>query len=625
MLHINDLTYRVGGRLLFDGATLAVPPGHRVGLVGRNGSGKTTLLNLVAGDLQADGGKINLRQGARLGRVAQEAPSGPASLLDTVLAADGERARLLDEAETTTDPARIAEVHERLTDIDAHTAPARAASILAGLGFDEAAQARPCAEFSGGWRMRVSLAGALFARPDLLLLDEPTNHLDLEATLWLETFLASWPGTLFVISHDRTLLNTVVSEIAHLHDCKLQRYAGGYDRFERTRREQLTVQSKMQARQLAERKRIEVFVNRFRAQATKARQAQSRVKMLARMEPIAAALEERTVVFRFPQPDPLPPPIVALDRAAVGYASDTPVLHHLDLRIDMDDRIGLLGANGNGKSTLVKLLAGDLKTMSGSLHTPKDLRIGYVAQDQADALDGLATPLTIMRRRLEKDPESKIRAHLGSFGFQQDKAETTVAALSGGEKARLLFAMMSVEAPHLMLLDEPTNHLDVDAREALVHALNAYEGAVVLVSHDPHMVELVCDRLWLVTDGTCGPFDGDLEDYRRHLSTERRLQRGERKGANGRKEGRKEGRRARAQVRAETAALRAAGKKTERRMEELGRQKEALESSLADPEVYTGPTAALMDLQVRLGEVKVALAEAEAAWIAAQEDLEAAS
>ena len=511
MLHVNDLSYRVGGRLLFEGATLAVPPRHRVGLVGRNGTGKTTLLNLVAGDLQPDGGTITVRRGARLGRVAQEAPSGPASLLATVLAADRERTRLLDEAESATGPDRIAEIHTRLADIDAHSAPARAASILAGLGFDEASQSRPCVEFSGGWRMRVSLAAALFAQPDLLLLDEPTNHLDLEATLWLQSFLAAWPGTMVVVSHDRTLLNTVVSEIAYLHDRKLQRYVGGYDRFERTRREQLTVQTKMQAKQQSERRRIEAFVNRFRAQATKARQAQSRIKMLARMEPIAAAMEERTIVFRFPQPESLPPPIVALDAAAVGYAADTPVLQRLNLRIDMDDRIGLLGANGNGKSTLVKLLAGHLETMAGSLHTPRDLRIGYVGQDQADNLDSDATPLTLMRRRLDKDPNSKVRAHLGGFGFEQEKAETPVAALSGGEKARFLFAMMSVDAPHLMLLDEPTNHLDVDAREALVQALNDYEGAVVLVSHDPHLVDLVCDRLWLVGGGTCDPFDGDLE------------------------------------------------------------------------------------------------------------------
>jgi ATP-binding cassette, subfamily F, member 3 len=617
MLHVNDLSYRVGGRLLFEGATLAVPPGHRVGLVGRNGTGKTTLLNLVAGDLQPDSGTITVRRGARFGRVAQEAPNGPASLLDTVLAADGERTRLLGEADTATDPNRIAEVHTRLTDIDAHSAPARAASILAGLGFDEAEQSRPCSEFSGGWRMRVSLAAALFAQPDLLLLDEPTNHLDLEATMWLQTYLAAWPGTLVVISHDRNLLNTVVSEIAYLHDLKLQRYVGGYDRFERTRREQLTVQTKMQARQQSERRRIEAFVNRFRAQATKARQAQSRIKMLARMEPIAAALEERTVVFRFPQPNSLPPPIVALDAAAVGYAADTPVLGRLNLRIDMDDRIGLLGANGNGKSTLVKLLAGHLTTMAGSLHTPRDLRIGYVGQDQADSLDPEATPLTLMRRRLEKDPDSKIRGHLGGFGFVQEKAETPVAALSGGEKARLLFAMMSVEAPHLMLLDEPTNHLDVDAREALVQALNDYEGAVVLVSHDPHIIDLVCDRLWLVADGSCDPFDGDLDDYRRHLSSERRQQRTDKQG-----NGRKENRRARAQARAETAAVRAAGREAERRMETLSREKEDLESRLADPEVYTGPTAALMQLQLRLGEVKSALAEAEKAWIEAQEEME---
>ncbi|MEX2449981.1 MAG: ABC-F family ATP-binding cassette domain-containing protein, partial [Rhodospirillales bacterium] len=488
MLHINDLSYRIGGRLLFDAASLHLPKGHKVGLVGRNGTGKTTLFRLIIGEIAPDGGTIALAGRTRIGRVAQEAPSGPESLLDTVLAADSELAALTLEAETARDPHRIAEIHTRLADIDAHTAPARAASILAGLGFDEAAQALPCSDFSGGWRMRVALAGTLFARPDLLLLDEPTNHLDLEATLWLESYLANWRGTLLIISHDRDLLNKAVDGIVHLHSEKLTRYAGGYDRFERTRREQLAHQAALHSKQLEERRHIQAFVDRFRAKATKARQAQSRLKMLARMEPIASVMEERTITFRFPDPAPLSPPLVAMDDLSVGYGGKA-VLSRLNMRIDGDDRIALLGANGNGKSTLVKMLAGRLKPMDGRITKSKKLKIGYFAQHQAEELNMNATPLEELTHHMDMVPESRVRAHLGRFGFGEDKVGTRIRDLSGGEKARLLFCLMSIEAPHILLLDEPTNHLDVDAREALVQGLSAYNGAVVLVSHDAHLIE----------------------------------------------------------------------------------------------------------------------------------------
>ncbi|MCB2103010.1 MAG: ABC-F family ATP-binding cassette domain-containing protein, partial [Rhodobacterales bacterium] len=498
MLHINDLTYRIGGRTLFEGASVVVPMGHKVGLVGANGTGKTTLFRLICGAAAPDSGTIQVRARARVGQVAQEAPAGPESLLDTVLAADTERAALLAEAETATDPERIAHVHTRLADIDAHTAPARAAAILSGLGFDTAAQARPCSDFSGGWRMRVALAAALFARPDLLLLDEPTNHLDLEAALWLEGHLASWPGTLIVISHDRDLLNRAVDGIVHLWGGTLTRYAGGYDRFEATRSAQLVLQEKARRKQEAERQRIQAFVDRFRAKATKARQAQSRMKMLERMQPIAAVIEDRATLFDFPAPDPLPPPLVTLDGVDAGYVPGQPVLRGLDLRIDMDDRIALLGANGNGKSTLIRLLGGRLEPMAGAVRRPGKLRVGYFAQHQTEELDADASPLDHLARRLPDKRESQVRAHLGGFGFGVEKADTRVRDLSGGEKARLLFALMSLDAPHVLLLDEPSNHLDVDARQALVEALNAYQGAVILVSHDPHLIELVADRLWLV-------------------------------------------------------------------------------------------------------------------------------
>jgi len=627
MLHVNDLVYRIGGRTLFDGATLHVPAGHKMGLVGRNGTGKTTLFKLILGELSPDDGAVRVRKGMRVGTVAQEAPGGADSLIEHVLAADTERAELLENAETATDAHDIAHIHTRLADIDAETAPARAARILAGLGFDEANQARPCAEFSGGWRMRVALAAALFANPDLLLLDEPTNHLDLEAALWLEGYLATWPGTLVVISHDRTLLNKVVGGIAHLENLRLTRYAGGYDRFERTRRERQELDAKMRTKQLAQRRHIESFVERFRFKASKARQAQSRLKMLERMAPIASMVEERTVAFDFPDPEPLSPPLIALDGAEAGY-DGTPVLKRLDLRIDMDDRIALLGANGNGKSTLVKLLAGRLKPMTGKLTKSAKLKVGYFAQHQAEELTLSETAYQHLARLMPMATEAKVRAHLGRFGFSGERADVKCEGLSGGEKARLLFAMTSTEQPHILLLDEPTNHLDVDAREALVHALNTYDGAVVLVSHDAHLVELVCDRLWLVADGGCHAFEGDLTDYRDMLSESRRARRRADKDETEAPEtsaaSRKDARRERAQQRAATADLRKSVKDHERRIEKLSADIEALERRLAEPGVYEGPTATLMDLQLRHADFKAKLAETEEAWLELSERLETA-
>jgi ATP-binding cassette subfamily F protein 3 len=628
MLHINDLSYRIGGRVLFEGASLNVPKGHKVGLVGRNGTGKTTLFRLIDGEIMPDGGMITLTGRARIGRIAQEAPSGEQSLLDTVLAADTELASLTAEAETVTDPNRIAEVHTRLADIEAHTARARAASILSGLGFDEEAQARSCSEFSGGWRMRVALAGTLFARPDLMLLDEPTNHLDLEATIWLENYLSTWQGTLLVISHDRDLLNRAVEEIAHLHGEKLTRYAGGYDRFERTRRENLTRQAAMQSKQLAAQRHIQSFVDRFRAQATKARQAQSRLKMLARMEPIASVIEERTTSFTFPNPEALSPPLVAMDRVTIGY-DDKPVLSNLDLRIDGDDRIALLGANGNGKSTLIKLLASRLQPMDGKVTKSKKLKVGYFAQHQAEELNLSSTPLETLTQRLELFSESKVRAHLGRFGFGADKAETRIGDLSGGEKARLLFCLMSIEAPHILLLDEPTNHLDVDAREALVHCLNDYEGTVILVSHDTHLIKLICDRLWLIDDGACKPFDGDLDDYRHMLLDQARQKRRDAKAekSNGRSgnggKDKKTERQERAKARELTAGFRKQTQKAEKELEKLGQEKAGLEKKLTDPELYEGHSRDLQALNTKLANIEKAMAAAEKSWLKAEEKLSA--
>lgn len=628
MLSIQDITYRIAGRTLLDKASLSIERGQKLGLVGRNGTGKTTLFRLISGEIQADDGDIQMQKGLRMGQVAQEAPSGATSLIDTVLSADKERAALLAEAETVTEPMRIAEVHTRLADIDAERAPARAARILAGLGFDEAAQQRPCSDYSGGWRMRVALAAVLFARPDFLLLDEPTNHLDLEAALWLEQYLKGWNGTLLVISHDRRFLNEVVDGIVHLAEFKLTRYAGNYDRFERTRRERLEHQSKQREKQEAERARIQSFVDRFRAKATKARQAQSRLKMLDRMEPIAAAIEDASITFNFPDIDPPPPPLMAIQDVSVGYEPEKPVLRKLDLRIDPDDRIALVGANGNGKSTLVKLLSDRLAPEAGKIVKAPKMEVGYFAQHQADELNLDETPYDHAARALPDKKESQVRAHLGRFGFSSDKADTQVESLSGGEKARLLFALMSCGSPNILLLDEPTNHLDVDAREALVHALNAFEGAVILVSHDAHLIELVADRLWLVADGTCKPYEGSLDEYAAELQATRRAKRQSDKDRiepETSRDNKKQARKERAEQRQATAELRKTVKNAETRMAKLEAEKTALESRLADPAVYNGSTRDLMDLQLRHAEIKEKIAAVETEWLEAQEALEGAA
>jgi len=625
MLHINDLIYRIGGRVLFDEATLALRPGEKVGLVGPNGTGKTTLLRLIGGEIAADGGRISLRRGLRAAAVAQDAPDGSESLLDTVLAADSERTALLAEAETATDPGRIADIHTRLADIDAHSAPARAAAILAGLGFDTDAQARPCAAFSGGWRMRVALAATLFMAPDLLLLDEPSNHLDLEARLWLETHLAKYDGAVLLVSHDRDLLDSVARRIVHLEGGKLVSYRGNYAAFDRARREKQALQAKRRARQLDQRRQIEGFVARFRAQASKARQAQSRLKALERMDPIVEMAEGRTVAFDFPAPDHLSPPILTLDGVAVGYEPDKPILQDLDLRIDGDDRIALLGANGNGKSTLARLLAGRLDPMGGKVRRSSKLKVGYFAQHQAEELDLAATPFQTLATRMELAPEARIRAHLGRFGFSGDAADRRIGDLSGGEKSRLLFALISRAAPQILILDEPTNHLDIDSREALTQALNAYDGAVILISHDPHLIALCADRLWAVTDGTCRPWDGDLEDYRRALlETRRASARSSRaETPTDRRATRRDARRDAAARRARTAELRRAARDAESAVTRLTREKTAVEARLADPGIYAGPKDALAAEQKALADVSTALAAAETAWLEAQEAVEA--
>lgn len=625
MLHINDLTYRIGGRILFEQATVVVPAGHKVGLVGKNGTGKSTLFKLILDEVSPDDGSLSVQKRARVGRVAQEAPTGSDSLIETVLKADLERDALLKEAETATDPNRIGEIHARLADIDAHTAEARAATILGGLGFDHDAQRRPCSDFSGGWQMRVALAAALFANPDLLLLDEPTNHLDLEAVMWLEDYLKRYQGTILVISHERTLLNNVVDEIVHLEHCKLTRYGGNYDTFEKTRREKLELQAKAQSKQLAQRKHLQSFVDRFRAKASKAKQAQSRLKMLERMEPIASVMEEKTYSFNFPDPEPLSSPLVSMEETSVGYEEGKPILKKLSLRIDMDDRIALLGANGNGKSTLIKLLSSRLAPLEGKVNKSSKLKVGYFAQHQTDELNVQKTPYDHMAALMPDAIESKVRAQLGRFGFEGDKADSKIEKLSGGEKARLLFALMSYEAPHLMFLDEPTNHLDVDSREALVQAINTYDGAVVMVSHDPHLLELTCDRLWIVENGGCKSFEGDLDEYKRQLIESRKAEKKSTSDpTNSQANQKKANRQDRAAQRAAQAPLRKAAKEAEKQVEKLTVQKEKLETKMADPKIYEGPSDKLQALQIKLGEVNNLLEEAEMAWLEAAEKLEEA-
>ncbi|OJW31295.1 MAG: glycosyl transferase family 1 [Rhodospirillales bacterium 69-11] len=618
LLVISGAVIRMGGRTLLDGADLTVDQGRRIGLVGRNGAGKSTLLKAIAGEIPLDGGDIRLAARARLATVKQEAPEGPASLLDTVLQGDPERLALLAEAENA-EPVRLAEIHERLRAIGAESAPARAATILAGLGFDEAAQARPVSEYSGGWRMRVALATALFAAPDLLLLDEPTNHLDLEATLWLEGWLARFPGAVLVVSHDRGLLDRAVQAIAHLDRGKIALTPGGFDEFIRIRTERALQQNRAAERIAAERAHIQSFIDRFRYKASKARQAQARIKALERLPQIDTVIEDAPTRFAFPEPPRIAPPILALERVSIGY-DGTPVLRNVSLTVDMDDRIALLGANGNGKSTLAKLLAGRLEPLAGEMRRGPKLKVGYFAQHQTDELMLDETPIDHMARALPRAAPTQVRGQLARFGLDADRAETPVGNLSGGEKARLLLALATRDAPQLLLLDEPTNHLDIDAREALVKALADFQGAVLLITHDPHLVELVADRLWLVGDGTVRGFDGDLDDYRA-LLVERA-----RPAAKADAVSRKDDRRERAEARAALAPLRKQAKDAEARLAKLAAERAALEAKLADPKLYApGKTAEVTAANTRLAAIRREAEAAEAAWLEAEEALEAAS
>ncbi|MBV9969559.1 MAG: ABC-F family ATP-binding cassette domain-containing protein [Xanthobacteraceae bacterium] len=624
MLVIEDVSLRVAGRLLIERSTAQIPSGARVGLVGRNGTGKSSLFRAIAGDIALEHGRFVWPSRARIGRLPQEAPDGPEPLIDIVLAADRERTALLAEAETASDPHRIAEIQSRLADIGAHAAPARAAGILAGLGFHHADQQRPCGEFSGGWRMRVALAAVLFAEPDLLLLDEPTNYLDLEGTLWLEDHIARYPRTVIVISHDRDLLDCAVDSILHLERGRLTLYRGNYSSFERQRNERLALDLGLAKRQEAERKRLTAFVERFRAKATKARQAQSRIKLLAKLQPIDVSIEDEVRGIAMPSPDKaLSPPILALDDVAVGYEPGRPVLRRLSLRVDADDRIALLGANGNGKSTLTKLLTGRLAPFSGKVTRADRIRIAYFAQHQLDELNPAASAYDHVRQLMPDAPEAKVRARAGAIGFSGAHADTPVADLSGGEKARLLLGLATFDAPHLVVLDEPTNHLDIDSRGALIEAINDYTGAVILVSHDRHLLEACADRLWLVADGGVRPFDGDLDDYRR-LVLGSSSANGERAGKDEARQSRADLRRAAAERRAELAPLKRQIDAFDKTITRLSRRIAEIDEALADPKLYDRDPAGVAALGKERAEATSALAAAEDRWLALSGEYEEA-
>ncbi|SJZ74398.1 ABC-F family ATP-binding cassette domain-containing protein [Consotaella salsifontis] len=625
MLQITDLSARIAGRLLIDHASLTLPAGAKTGLVGRNGAGKSTLFRVITGDLAAESGSISVPKGTRIGQVAQEAPGTSESLIEIVLQADEERAALLTEAELAHDPMRIAEIQMRLTDIDAHSAEARAAAILSGLGFDHEAQQRPVSSFSGGWRMRVALAAVLFSRPDLLLLDEPTNYLDLEGTLWLENFVARYPYTVLLISHDRDVLNNAVDSIVHLDQKKLVFYRGGYDQFERQRAEKLELLEKQISKQAAERAHMEAFVARFRAKATKARQAQSRLKALERMKPLVSVVEEEVIPIVFPTPEKrAASPIIAIDRAKVGYQPDKPVLSRLSLRIDTDDRIALLGANGNGKSTFAKLLADRLAPQEGTLTKAPGLKISYFAQHQIDDLRPQESAVQHVRRLMPEAPEPAVRSRVAQMGLRTEKMDTVADSLSGGEKARLLMGLATFEAPNLLILDEPTNHLDIEARESLIRALNDFPGAVLIISHDRHIIEATVDRLWLVRDGTVAAYDGDLEDYRKLILSVGRDADKAASGDNAPTVSKADQRRAAAEKREALKPLKKKIDATESQIERLQRTLAGLDEKLADAGLYSRAPAKAAELAKQRADATKALAAAEEEWLALTEEHETA-
>ncbi len=614
MLEIKNIIYRIAGRTLFDNASLSIPTGYHVGLIGPNGTGKSTLFKLIADELELDGGEIVMVSGTKMGMVRQDFPDDDTSLLDVVLAADVERTKLLAELETSEDPARLADIYMRLSDINAYEAPTKASIILSGLGFAVEEQSRPIGDFSGGWKMRVALAAALFQEPELLLLDEPTNHLDFEAIIWLESFLIKYPHTFLIISHDRETLNKTVTHVVHLDQLKLTLYTGNYDQFETLYAQKRMGHQALFEKQQAHKKKMMEFVDRFGAKASKAKQAQSRLKSIEKMDMVDALIAERSTAFKFPQPEPIGTSIITLDHVDIGYEAGKPVLKDVNLGISGGDRIALLGANGNGKSTLVKLISGHLDAMAGNVMRNSKLRVGYFAQHQTDELDVMMTAFETIRAAIKDAPEHKLRAMLGKFGFDKAKSDTRIKELSGGEKSRLLFCMMSYDAPHIMLLDEPTNHLDIDARAALIQALNGYDGCIILVSHDPHLVESVADQLLLVKDGGVTPYDDDLIAYRNLVIDQRRKERSDAKKDKREKKDNKKSKKKNKGPSLE---------KLEKNVNKWSEEKAALEAEMATPKV--AHNADLMaELLEKYNHAQEKLEKAEQKWIEAQEANDAA-
>ncbi|WP_313199847.1 ABC-F family ATP-binding cassette domain-containing protein [Rhizobium sp.] len=625
MITITDLSARIAGRLLLDNASVSLPAGAKVGLIGRNGAGKSTLFRVITGDLIAESGSVTIPKNARIGQVAQEAPGTEDSLISIVMAADKERTALMAEAETAIDPHRIAEIQMRLVDIDAHSAEARAASILAGLGFNAEAQLRPASSFSGGWRMRVALAAVLFAEPDLLLLDEPTNYLDLEGTMWLEDYVRRYPHTVIVISHDRDMLNNAVNSIVHLNQQKLTFYRGNYDQFERQKAEADELQMKAKAKNDAARKHLQSFIDRFKAKATKAKQAQSRVKALERMGTVAAVIEDHVQPITFPKPEKIPAsPIVAINKGSVGYEPGKPILKNISLRIDNDDRIALLGSNGNGKSTFAKLISGRLQTDGGEMKLASSLSIGFFAQHQLDDLIPNETPVDHVRRLMPQAAEAQVRARVAQMGLATEKMNTAAKDLSGGEKARLLMGLAAFHAPNLLILDEPTNHLDIDSRRALIEALNDYDGAVILISHDRHLIEATVDRLWLVNEGTVKPFEGDLEEYRDLIIAAGRKKDDKSQAAADEQVNKADQRKANAEKRASLAPLKKKINEIESLTAKLEKLIQALDKELADPALYEKAPAKAAQKAKERGEAAAKLSAAEEEWLMLSSEYEEA-
>ena len=606
MIDINDITVRIGQRVLLDSASVHIGDAQKVGIVGLNGCGKSTLFKVLRYELETESGSLSFPNRARIVSVAQELTDTTSSVLDYVLSQDSELTSLKKALETATDIERP-EILERWHLLDCDAAPSRAARILHGLGFSESDFVRPVGEFSGGWRMRLHLAAALFQPSTVLLLDEPTNHLDLESAIWLLNHLKKYTGTLLLISHDRFVLNELCDHIIHFDRQKLTLYTGNYDTFQKTYASQIDLLSKQIAKQAQKREHLQSFIDRFRYKATKARQAQSRLKQLAKMAELPDLPSKSESHFTFPKPVHLSPPLLTLDNVTVGY-DDRPVLKKLSFSIGPQDRIALIGENGNGKSTLAKLLVGRLREMDGTIRRSSQLQVGYFAQHQTEELPLSLTPLLLMSRLLPSATETKLRTHLAHFGLIGERALTRIEYLSGGEKARLLFACMTINEPALLILDEPTNHLDIQGREALIDALNAYQGGVIMIAHDLNFLELTAEQLWLVKDGTCRVFDGDLEDYRKRLLEPENKQKTTEKSTITQPKMPMRKVHASAEVRQTKAKMGL----LEKELETLTAQKEAIEQSFMQP---------LTAIQIRkasdeLRQLEIKISDIEEKWLA---------